>query len=609
MYNSTKCHCLLDTGQQCGNPKPLDDDLCYLHQPGGKYPCRQFVKQQQSAIVVFDFECTLTYSHWHYFAHIFDVFRMNPQWMKDYDGRLVSELHQSVHGLFTADDNDLSKLSNTQRQLLIDLIFGGHVRLQMIHTFLKQLQTMGCQLHLTSDGYCQEIIGLLRLTHLEQFFVSNGDVRINAYDSFCQEMTKDHYLHLLAQKLPAGGLFYIDDDYSRHQELITMIPEIIDNYVYLGVNPLKLYPEQNGLTESMFNIIIDTIRNRTITPIKSQNPYQVVSISGPSLFAFYPDILGKRILLLGDRHVIDSLCSRRETYDVHEWLYDLSSQTHECLDILVEMPYLKQQTQIQTKLHDHPHGRLWIYHSPIDAVRHKFLSCYTRIKTEPCVSDHLRFHYMDTRVIDNIVVIEAIMTTINLPPHLVSRYGSQQSNIYRYILGLNRDTDIRNIYYHILQELSGINGIALDVSALDRFTLTYWNLIGKEMNKLNMNLSEKQRFIETLLKTGDTLGPLVWLGVGRIYIESYYLTRMFIKFKTNSDRSNGCHSENIMRNIIVYAGGGHCKFIITFIELWLGKHPISEFYRDFFDHDGDATSQCIQFSKPFDYFMGTTSHT
>ena len=77
--------------------------------------------------------------------------------------------------------------------------------------------------------------------------------------------------------------------------------------------------------------------------IEETSPRSLVALSGPSIFAFYPNLNGKRVLLLGEVHGDINLCGQSKDYKVYpldQWIYDLSYSTTDCLDLFVEDVYL-----------------------------------------------------------------------------------------------------------------------------------------------------------------------------------------------------------------------------------------------------------------------------
>src|SRR5581483_2182367 len=83
--------------------------------------------------------------------------------------------------------------------------------------------------------------------------------------------------------------------------------------------------------------------------IQKKSPRHLTVLSGPNQFIFFPDINGKRVLLLGDVHNPIGRCKQTDCdeqknschiYEIQQWLRDLAQQAPECLDIFLETQYL-----------------------------------------------------------------------------------------------------------------------------------------------------------------------------------------------------------------------------------------------------------------------------
>ena len=59
---------------------------------------------------------------------------------------------------------------------------------------------------------------------------------------------------------------------------------------------------------------------------------RIQSLSGPISFYYYPNISGKRILLLGDYHAKVNMCSSAQSPEIQSWLKQLALDAPSCLD-------------------------------------------------------------------------------------------------------------------------------------------------------------------------------------------------------------------------------------------------------------------------------------
>ena len=564
--------------------------------------------QNPKKFVVFDFDCTLTYAHSHYFVSNIDYFCKVKNWINSYDKTSLKNLSEKVWDLISGEE--LDDLSNTQeRNMLVNIIFGGQDRLQQIREFLTQLQKMSCELFIASKGLFITIEQLLKFVELDSFFMPTEE-RISA-NKGPMEYSKGEFIMVLHKENPDAKIYYIDDDSTEHKDFLQEEPDADQFYSYYGEN-IGLKKDQNGLTQQMMNQLINLISSQPITkklsPGIKQQPRQLKVLSGPSLFAFYPNLDGKRILLLGEYHSTDKLCpSKKDTYEVHDWLYDLALSAPDCLDIMVEFMYLREKNKLNIKMFTGPTKRLNMYSYPIEGIMHKFNKCYTKQKPTDCVSSRLRFHYLDVREFDGFGVIRPLSDdSPTFSKNIVIKYTPLQRSLYEYILGISTDEKTYQLYHAFFQDVCQSLHTNINVEQLDDFTTTYWSIIRKEYAKFPMSNQEKNRFINTLIETMISQGPLFGLTNAKIYMDAYCLLRLFMKFDFSQQKRlkgpSGCQSEkfNTMQNIIIYTGVYHTRTYITFFKLFFNQLPQEKTYID--DAGLLYKTQCIALSQPFDFF-------
>ena len=95
--------------------------------------------------------------------------------------------------------------------------------------------------------------------------------------------------------------------------------------------------------------IIQSLKVDISVACLSMNPRQLMNLSGPKVFAFYENVHGIKILLLGERHITIRRCGRKG-YEISNWLYDIASVAPECLDIFVEDYYANQTIRDISKI-------------------------------------------------------------------------------------------------------------------------------------------------------------------------------------------------------------------------------------------------------------------
>ncbi len=124
-------------------------------------------------------------------------------------------------------------------------------------------------------------------------------------------------------------------------------------------------------------------------------------LSGVDTFVFFDNILGKRILLLGESHEYEGLCEEDEDEDagydpdwkeksveVQYWLPNLCKNAPECIDVLIEAEYATY--------------KYFGGESPLDDTLKKFEDCQQMSKEKNLCKKlypYLRFHNVDARTI------------------------------------------------------------------------------------------------------------------------------------------------------------------------------------------------------------------
>jgi len=590
-------------------------------------------KINKKDIIVFDFDCTLTYAHTYYFFTDINQFTEydNGIWTQGYDKKTLQELSKSLDDKFLENDIDNfdpNTLSRKDKDIFIDVIYGGQKRLNDLRIFLNNLSEYAT-LYIASNQYYYSIVGSLMIGGLDEFFLDSiekmeyGDskiYRINARESSYNENDKYGFIDQLHDKHPNAIIHYIDDDSKDNKEFIELNSGINpDYYIYYGEN-IGLLPNETGLNEKMMEFIDKSVKihnNGTITTTTSKktldssilNPRQLKALSGATLFAHYPNIDGRNILLLGDEHTDQLLCNPtvKDVYEIHKWLYDLVKAAPGCVDIMLEIPYLKERQSIKHDKYAGPVKNLRnkLYQSPLDAIIHQFFECYSKQKPENCISDKLRLHYIDLRQMDAVYdIIHYLSITHSFSKNLLLKYKPNEKLIYEYIMGYDKSNNAKQVYHSFFADIFKLHNRSLDINKLDDFTNTFWIIIDKEFKKLDMSNEDKTKFYRAIFNTYVKLGSLFGLAGAKIYMDIYALLRMFIKFDTKKKRSS---CPNIMKNIIIDAGVHHTLLYIEFFKLYFNQDPDQETFVWNENLLGGSADKCIIFKEPFDFFKNNTN--
>lgn len=581
-------------------------------------PNVDFLVQPITNIVVLDFDCTLTYAHTYYFFTHLDQFIEydNGIWTQGYTKKQLKDLANFLDDKFLDIDTfRADEVDEKNKDMFIDIIFGGKDRLQKIKEFLTDLSKYA-KLYISSNQYYYTIVGSLILGGLDKFFLEpeieeeeEKIYRVNANESIYNQDDKALFIYKLHDKNPTANIHYIDDDVKDNNEFIETNSGIKpDYYLYYGEN-IGLNINETGLTKEMMDNILNFIKTyiRETQPeeISSPlNPRQLKALSGPSLFAHYPNINGRNILILGEEHDNLLLCNKsiKDAYEIHKWLYDLVKTSPECVDIMMEIPYLREKQSLPTALSG-PVKELTnnMYPSPLHAIVHQFYECYSKQKPENCISDKLRLHYIDLRQTDaDYDVIHYLSKTPNIPKNILSKYLPKQKILYDYIMAYDTSEEARKIYHSFFNDIHNFHKHVLDINKLDSFTKTFWEIITKEFNKLDMSEEDKYNFYQTIHNTYIKIGNLFGLAGAKIFMDVYALLRMFIKFDSKKSRSS---CPDTMKNIIIVTGMNHSEFYMEFFNTYFGQNPDDKTFVLMNNLLGGAVNKCILFEKPFDFFQ------
>lgn len=345
---------------------------------------------------------------------------------------------------------------------------------------------------------------------------------------------------------------------------------------------------------------------------------RITNLSGPSHVFFYPNVLGRKILILGESHHNKGLCQpKTDMYEVHQWLYDLCLQAPECVDLFIEQPYMRLDKEelkrpSYLKSGDHYHNQLKNYTCPLLAITNTFQICYNFNKTA-CQEQftHLRYHYSDSRQVrdQESSWISPISLWLTQKPELTKFYDPtfdhMREIIYEYLLTMNDTHESKQVYESYLSVVStylygSIDPYMSKKSRYDTYLSKYFMIIKKELGKLDKTIN-KERFLGSLKQTymndlpKDLINHLIVLQQ-----DLYLLIRVFITFDSTKLKRGPLNCRDPQpKNIIIYTGSSHSFNYYSFLKIFANTDPSIVL---------DAPkneSQCVSFPEPFDFFRGT----
>jgi hypothetical protein len=347
---------------------------------------------------------------------------------------------------------------------------------------------------------------------------------------------------------------------------------------------------------------------------KAKHPSRnLTRLSGPSRFTFYPNIHGKRILLLGEIHFNRYICPwEAEAYEIHDWLYDLTQDSQKCIDLFVEQSYVPISSKKRNK---NQTGGLFLDQStsPLLAIRWMF-------ENEKEYSDQLRYHYVDVREIDyrgyNIyvqpyqprypfVVLDDILhrtkgkeAQIN---QVLKKYQDQKKQIFSYLLTIDQKKSSQDLCNQLLKELHEAIGDTSYVDIdLDIYMQNYNQIINKAFSKIDP-IIQRDRFFQILLELYEQMNDDLFHVCMYMPMDVYVLCRLFIRFDPNKMNRGplGCRNLKYQeaKNVIIYGGVAHIDLYASFFEKYFNVRPSIDYNL--------GINQCIGFDKPFDFWEAT----
>lgn len=356
---------------------------------------------------------------------------------------------------------------------------------------------------------------------------------------------------------------------------------------------------------------------------------RITTLSGPISYYYYNQVMGKRILLLGDIHLALKNCSNYKAYKekyitVYQWLEDLFTHTDTCIDFMLETElgweHLKDVYEpvkpidiMRQKFDDFKNDKVrnhaidirqffqnYLFFLPEAKVFNKKQSKYLMgksstkndliVKTIKAIINEKYVNSYFKPILNDLTVIEIQM----LIQH--SDYTDQKYKIDR-IKPDDHNNLYELIYFSLEHKILSVDSTSFtEQYYIDLQTLIYSflerarNIILKEIHK-SIFKDKADRFIDLILQSSsNTYFEFSYL------LDTYLLARLFITFNQRKRGPALCHDSNTMKNVIIYAGNAHILSIKNFLDANFNVLPLHAY-----DNRG---IQCINFNGSFDFFTG-----
>jgi len=354
------------------------------------------------------------------------------------------------------------------------------------------------------------------------------------------------------------------------------------------------------------------------------SPFNLKILNGCSNFAFYPNLNGKRILLLGEVHTSKFLCNSVSAQDVHEYIGNLLINSNECIDVFLEANFgeFNEYSVLTDKVE-----KLNKYHSGIIAMYNKlYINSNSNANGNGNANVKHRIHNADPRFLHKSNKhLKDIFNVNDSFKIKIQKFFSKLFN-FKSKLNLNKvlDNDIKIILikyllnlnddFETFYEIYNAFNVNITKTELKEYMDLYFKTVKKELNKCS---PEMKYYIQNILfeiyyEWKEFTFKLLLLDS---VMDLYILSRLFMTFdkhKMNRGPINCRDSKySTINNAIIYTGGSHTEHYMKFFYKLYNIVPNISISNDqlgmvsgnymFFK----SQMQCIKFTKPFNFFTST----
>lgn len=351
--------------------------------------------------------------------------------------------------------------------------------------------------------------------------------------------------------------------------------------------------------EIVINILEEKYNGIKSLLLAQPSSRSILGLSGPNQFTFFPDVMGKRILLLGEYHTVERVCSdvivNDKVPEIQNWLVYIvknaplnediiGDKLPKCVDIFTETPYKIKSTCTDQDV------KLSNFKSPLSAVYCKF-----HMLEQPQLPN-LRHHQADVRVIEkynpfvNIeIALRSIPGRVVILKKLSNAHTKYKREILSYALMINGKN--RKYYFNFIKHAYKLVGLCYDPVVIDEYHYLYFNLIKKELSKMDPSI-DKAKFLNILLEI-YMKGFDLFTSLLDFPMDMYILSRIFINFdKTKLRGPISCQTQDV-QYAICHTGSAHTDIYRLFFENYFNIKPTINIIQ---------YGQCLKLDKPFDYF-------
>lgn len=248
-------------------------------------------RKDKGRCVVFDFDCTLTYTHYFYFLNMFQQYASsrNPWYVditKNKNLITMDELDKLALDIEENGNDSKGKylVEKIDKNTLINIFFGGETRFQrLVKMFDTLYNELEYDIYISSRGQCENILSLIHAVGIAKYIVEI-DANAETDDIKCKYNggKTEYILGVLSQKY--YNIMYIDDDNTEYLEINYDIRSGKSNIKYYGFDEINLKKNNFGLDLHMMEYIESDARDRkeTITEPQVSELTNPIEISNPN---------------------------------------------------------------------------------------------------------------------------------------------------------------------------------------------------------------------------------------------------------------------------------------------------------------------------------------
>jgi hypothetical protein len=364
---------------------------------------------------------------------------------------------------------------------------------------------------------------------------------------------------------------------------------MLENF-YLLEKEIQSYQKINGTkNRSIFNRFKMHFETLVQPCIFNSLPKsrQLKKLSGPSSFVYFnhKNLENRRILILGEFHQLTRICKKEN--EVQDWLWDLSHDAPECLDLFNEY-WPSSDTGFKIDLTTFKNSN-----SPLDAVINQFEDC----KDKKC-SNKLRYHHTDIRESNSTALIDLALTSYDNRVKTQNNYNLTSVLMYYLGFGSLKNNAIfekeTKDFIHELYKMSYHENLAHEK----------WHSIQQDISSIRNHIKKQSRksilFIPKIKQILKRIKMDDLLDIVNKGMDIFLLLRLFSKFDSSKMERGPlyCKKTQYPKNIIIYCGDAHQEFYTFFMKEYFDITPDLYIYASNLENP----NQCLTFNPPFDFF-------